>query len=121
MSLAAMCSSVTSNDPGPPRLLAKNSSQVFLSSFIPRDRSGRGTSNITMSSAWCATAPSRSLARTAAAQSSTNRRISCSLLVLHGCLGGHGGLWLRPGFRIYEHTVCAVSPGVKDAFNFRQV
>jgi hypothetical protein len=48
---------------------------------IPRDCSGSGTSNITMSSVWCATAASMSLARTAAAQRSTNSRIWCSLLV----------------------------------------
>src|SRR4029450_428174 len=43
-----MCRSVTSNDPGPPRLLAKNSSQVFLYSSTPRDCTGSGTSNITL-------------------------------------------------------------------------
>ena len=46
VSLAVICNSVTSNDPGPPGLLSKNNSQVFLYSSIPLACRGAGTSNV---------------------------------------------------------------------------
>src|SRR5215217_908942 len=70
--------SCTLKDRGPPVEYWKNRSQVARYSAMPRLSSGSGTSNISMSSPWCARMRSISLSRTADAHASIRVRIAAS-------------------------------------------